>query len=118
MKKPYKHWTKEDDTCLLNHIKNNSDNLRKAFRLASRDLSRDVRAVSVHWYSKLKKTVDIFNIHNKTKNFKVNTKNNYQSKVTKNQYIPKKSTSTTIKVTNGTIKVGSLIINGDFELGV
>ena len=35
MKKPYKHWTKEDDTCLLNHIKNNSDNLRKAFRLAS-----------------------------------------------------------------------------------
>lgn len=67
--KTNKRWSKEEEQVLLNCVKENPNNLQKAFKLAAIELKRSISSCSNRWYQTLNKTEVCFvTIGTKTKN--------------------------------------------------
>lgn len=50
----YKRWTKEEDLVILGIVKENPENLVKAFILASKKLDRSEASIRQRWYNSLR----------------------------------------------------------------
>lgn len=53
-----KEWTDQEEQIVIREIKKSPDNLSKAFEKASFFLDRSQHAISCHWYSKMKPTME------------------------------------------------------------
>lgn len=59
-------WTTEEELILINAVKDNTDNLQKAFEAASQLLeNRTVKACSCYWYTHFKKTFSLVSVSSK-----------------------------------------------------
>lgn len=48
----HKRWTDDEEQVIISKVKNNPNNLCKAFREAASELNRTVISVTQHWYMK------------------------------------------------------------------
>ena len=55
-----KRWTKEEETVLLSHLADMTNNLTAAFKTAAEELNRTPKSVQQHWYTKLQSTNKVF----------------------------------------------------------
>ena len=69
-----KRWTIEEDQYLIDHLKNYSHNLQKAFLIASQHLDRTPDAISCRWCTKLSTPTPIFMVAS-SKKATINRKN-------------------------------------------
>lgn len=79
-------WTKEEELVIVSHVRENPNNLTKAFRLSSKELSRTYEAIRYRWYSKIRLENTVF-FTLSTTNYLENLKN------TDEQSVNKKTTS-------------------------
>lgn len=50
----YKKWTKEEDLVILSNVKENPENLLKAFAIAAKKLNRSENSIRLRWYKYLR----------------------------------------------------------------
>lgn len=50
----YKRWTKEEELVILSNVKENPENLLKAFAIAAKKLNRSEASIRMRWYNHLK----------------------------------------------------------------
>lgn len=50
----YKRWTKEEELVILSNVKENPENLLKAFAIAAKKLNRSEASIRLRWYNRLK----------------------------------------------------------------
>lgn len=50
----YKRWTKEEELVILSNVKENPENLLKAFAIAAKKLNRSEASIRLRWYNHLK----------------------------------------------------------------
>lgn len=50
----YKRWTKEEDLVILSNVKENPENLLKAFAITAKKLNRSEVSIRMRWYKHLK----------------------------------------------------------------
>jgi len=100
--------TKEIST-IRNFVKQNPDNLSRAFESAAAEINRSADSISNKWYSSIRGGKKVF--HTKSSDKKLSN--------TKNVFSTKHSTSgKRIEVKNGVLSLGSIQITGDFAIAV
>ncbi len=84
----YKRWTKEEDLVILNSVKENPENLVKAFAITAKKLNRSVTSIRMRWYKHLKDSYSpIFMVYSNKKaiingkNLKEKTHYNFFNKI-------------------------------------
>ena len=50
----YKRWTKEEELVILSNVKENPENLLKAFAITAKKLNRSETSIRMRWYKHLK----------------------------------------------------------------
>lgn len=70
----YRYWTKKEEKTIVSCIKNNPENLTKAFECAAEVINRSKGAVSQRYYNHIRSTKEIF-ITSSNKSTYVNRKN-------------------------------------------
>ena len=50
----YKRWTKEEELVILSNVKENPENLLKAFAITAKELNRSEASIRLRWYKHLK----------------------------------------------------------------